>query len=178
MATNTHVFTGLDGTISLSPSTAGPEGDAAKAVNDTYSLTPIGRATAVNVQVVSEVKPFHELGRRYATELRARQRQRLGHDRPRARQRRAARSSCSADGRRPDARRSLSSAPSFNLSASTWRTAGFPGKLVDGHGAQREARRLVVLDARGRLRARAGLLPGAVGQRRGQGRLRRRAGLP
>jgi hypothetical protein len=70
MPTNTHVFTGLDGTISLAVDT-GPEGDAAKAVNDTYSLTPIGRATAVNVQVVSEVKPFHELGRRYAAELRA-----------------------------------------------------------------------------------------------------------
>src|SRR5204863_6276215 len=66
---NTHVFTGLDGAISLAVE-AGPEGDAAKAVNDAYGLTPIGRATGVTVHVTSDMKPFHELGQRYATELR------------------------------------------------------------------------------------------------------------
>jgi hypothetical protein len=66
---NTHVFTGLDGAISVAVE-AGPEGDAAKAVNDAYGLTPIGRATAVTISVSSEMKPFHELGQRYATELR------------------------------------------------------------------------------------------------------------
>jgi hypothetical protein len=66
---NTHVFTGLDGAISVAVE-SGPEGDAAKAVNDAYGLTPIGRATGVTVQVTSEMKPFHELGQRYATELR------------------------------------------------------------------------------------------------------------
>src|SRR6266568_9366627 len=66
---NTHVFTGLDGTISLAVDT-GAEGAAAKKINDTYRLTPIGRATGVTVQVTSEMKPFHELGQRYATELR------------------------------------------------------------------------------------------------------------
>src|SRR6266568_5258719 len=66
---NTHVFTGLDGTISLAVDT-GAEGAAAKKINDTYRLTPIGRATGVTVQVSSEMKPFHELGQRYATELR------------------------------------------------------------------------------------------------------------
>jgi hypothetical protein len=66
---NTHVFTGMDGAISLAVE-AGPEGDAAKAVNDTYGLTPVGRATGVTVEVASEMKPFHELGQRYATELR------------------------------------------------------------------------------------------------------------
>ena len=66
---NTHVFTGMDGAISVAVE-AGVEGDAAKAVNDTYSLTPIGRATGVTIEVDSAMKPFHELGQRYATELR------------------------------------------------------------------------------------------------------------
>jgi hypothetical protein len=66
---NTHVFTGLDGAISLAVDTT-DEGKAAKTVNDAYGLTPIGRATGVTVQVSSEMKPFHELGQRYATELR------------------------------------------------------------------------------------------------------------
>jgi hypothetical protein len=66
---NTHVFTGLDGAISVAVD-SGPEGDAAKAVNDAYGLTPIGRAMGVTVQVTSDMKPFHELGQRYATELR------------------------------------------------------------------------------------------------------------
>jgi hypothetical protein len=66
---NTHVFTGMDGAISVAVE-SGVEGDAAKAVNDTYLLTPIGRATGVTVEVDSAMKPFHELGQRYATELR------------------------------------------------------------------------------------------------------------
>ena len=66
---NTHVFTGLDGAITVAPET-GTAGDAAKAVNDTYQLTPIGRATGVTVEVVSDMRPFHEMGQRYATELR------------------------------------------------------------------------------------------------------------
>jgi hypothetical protein len=66
---NTHVFTGMDGAISLATE-QGPEGEAAKTVNETYGLTPIGRATGVSIAVVSEMKPFHELGQRYATELR------------------------------------------------------------------------------------------------------------
>jgi hypothetical protein len=66
---NTHVFTGMDGAISLATE-QGPEGEAAKAVNETYGLTPIGRATGVSIAVSSEMKPFHELGQRYATELR------------------------------------------------------------------------------------------------------------
>jgi hypothetical protein len=66
---NTHVFTGMDGAISVAVE-SGVEGDAAKAVNDTYSLTPIGRASGVTIEVQSALKPFHELGQRYATELR------------------------------------------------------------------------------------------------------------
>ena len=65
----TTVYTGADGTISVAVE-AGPAGDAAKAVAEKYSLTPIGRATGVTVRVVNETKAFHELGQRFATELR------------------------------------------------------------------------------------------------------------
>jgi hypothetical protein len=68
--TNTNVFRGSDGSIVLAVDT-GPEGDLAKGVIDTYSLTPVGRATGVEVRVDSDIQPFHELGQRYATELRA-----------------------------------------------------------------------------------------------------------
>jgi hypothetical protein len=66
---NAHVFTGMDGTISVAVE-SGVEGDAAKVVADLYGLTPVGRATSVTVEVRSEMRPFHELGQRYATELR------------------------------------------------------------------------------------------------------------
>ncbi len=65
----TTVYTGADGTISVAVE-AGPAGDAAKAVAEKYALTPIGRATGVTVRVVNETKVFHELGQRFATELR------------------------------------------------------------------------------------------------------------
>ena len=65
----TTVYTGADGTISVAVE-AGPAGDAAKAVAEKYSLTPIGRATGVSVRVTNDTKPFHELGQRFATELR------------------------------------------------------------------------------------------------------------
>jgi hypothetical protein len=65
----TNVYRGSDGTISLAVE-SGVEGDLAAAVNDQYSLTPIGRVTGVTVRVTNEVKPFHELGQRFATELR------------------------------------------------------------------------------------------------------------
>jgi hypothetical protein len=66
---NSHVFTGLDGAISVAVD-GGAGGDAAKAISETYSLTPVGRATGVTIRVDSAMKPFHELGQRYATELR------------------------------------------------------------------------------------------------------------
>ena len=67
---NTHVFTGLDGVISVAVE-SGVEGDAAAAVNDTYQLTPVGRATGVTIEVRSDIRPFHEMGQRYASELRS-----------------------------------------------------------------------------------------------------------
>ena len=65
----TTVYRGSDGTISVAVE-AGLEGDKAKTVADAYSLTPIGRATGVTIRVTNEVKSFHELGQRFATELR------------------------------------------------------------------------------------------------------------
>jgi len=67
MASN--VYRGSDGTISVAVE-QGAEGDAAGAVTEEFSLTPIGRVTGVTIQVTNEVEPFHELGQRFATELR------------------------------------------------------------------------------------------------------------
>jgi hypothetical protein len=67
---NTNVFTGMDGAITVAVE-SGAEGDAAKAVADIYGLAPIGRAQGVTVEVVAEMRPFHEMGQRYATELRS-----------------------------------------------------------------------------------------------------------
>lgn len=69
---NTNVYTGMDGAITIAVDDAAtPEGQAASAVADAFALAPIGRATDVTVQVRSVMRPFHEVGQRYATELRA-----------------------------------------------------------------------------------------------------------
>jgi len=65
----TTVYHGADGTISVAVD-SGPAGDAAKTVADTFSLTPVGRCTGVTVNVTNDVKAFHELGQRFATDLR------------------------------------------------------------------------------------------------------------
>jgi len=66
---NSNVYRGSDGSISISVD-SGAEGDSAQAVIDNYSLTPVGRVVGVSVNVESDLKPFHELGQRYAAELR------------------------------------------------------------------------------------------------------------
>jgi hypothetical protein len=63
------VYHGADGTISVAVE-SGPSGEKAKAVIDKFSLTPIGRATGVTVRVTNDVKAFHELGKRFAADLR------------------------------------------------------------------------------------------------------------
>jgi hypothetical protein len=66
---NTSVFTGADGTITLSvPS--GAEGDKAKDVLGKYDITTVGRVQNVRVEVAAAVRAFNEIGQRYATELR------------------------------------------------------------------------------------------------------------
>lgn len=66
---NSNVFRGSDGALVLAVDT-GIEGDQAQAIIEQYSLTPVGRVSNVEVHVTSELKPFHELGQRYPTELR------------------------------------------------------------------------------------------------------------
>jgi len=66
---NTSVFTGADGSITLS-TPQGPEGEAAQGILDSFELISVGRAHDVRFAVSSDVKPFHEIGQRYATELR------------------------------------------------------------------------------------------------------------
>ncbi len=66
---NTSVFTGADGSISLS-SPEGLEGAGAQAVLDAYELITVGRVRDVRVELETDVKAFHEIGQRYATELR------------------------------------------------------------------------------------------------------------
>jgi hypothetical protein len=68
---NTNVFTGMDGSITVAADDqSSPEGQVATAVADAFALSPVGRATGVTVRVTSVVRPFHEVGQRYATELR------------------------------------------------------------------------------------------------------------
>ena len=70
-AANTHVFTGADGSIMLSPGAPGPEADAAQTVIEAHDLIQVGRVTGVTVEISSAIRPFHEIGQRYATELRS-----------------------------------------------------------------------------------------------------------
>jgi hypothetical protein len=66
---NTSVFTGADGSLTLSTPPGG-EGEKAQAVLTAYELTTVGRVQQVKVEVRADVRPFHEIGQRYATELR------------------------------------------------------------------------------------------------------------
>ena len=68
MATN--VYRGSDATISVAVESS-PAGDKAKDIVEKFALTPIGRATGVTVHVTNDVEPFHELGQRFATEIRS-----------------------------------------------------------------------------------------------------------
>lgn len=63
------VYSGADGTISVAVE-QGPAGEKAGEIAERFSLTPIGRVTGVTVRVTNDVKAFHELGQRFATELR------------------------------------------------------------------------------------------------------------
>ena len=66
---NTSVFTGADGSITLSTPNS-PEGELAQGIIDGNDMVSVGRARGVSVEVSSEVRPFHEIGQRYASELR------------------------------------------------------------------------------------------------------------
>ena len=66
---NTDVYTGADGAILLSaPQTTA--GEAAQEVLDQHELTAVGRVQDVRVEVTSEVRAYHEIGQRSASQLR------------------------------------------------------------------------------------------------------------
>ena len=68
---NTNVFRGSDATLMLAPSNTDlPEGATAEEVIEFYQLSPVGRATGVEVYVQTELEEFHEVGRRHAAQLR------------------------------------------------------------------------------------------------------------
>ncbi len=68
---NTNVFRGSDATLTLAPSDPDmPEGAAANEVIEFYQLSPVGRATGVEVVVQTELEEYHEIGRRHPAQLR------------------------------------------------------------------------------------------------------------
>jgi hypothetical protein len=66
---NTSVFTGADGSITLSVP-QGAEGERAQEVLTAFDLIIVGRVQNVRVEVHSDVRSFNEIGQRYATQLR------------------------------------------------------------------------------------------------------------
>jgi hypothetical protein len=66
---NTNVFRGSDATLTLAVEDS-PEGQAANEVIELYQLSPVGRATNVEVRVDTDLEQFHEIGRRHAAALR------------------------------------------------------------------------------------------------------------
>jgi len=68
---NTNVFRGSDATLTLSPTdTEMPEGTVANEVIEFYQLSPVGRATGIEVYVQTELEEYHEIGKRHAAQLR------------------------------------------------------------------------------------------------------------
>jgi hypothetical protein len=69
---NTNVFRGSDANIVLAPANPAdaPEGTAAGEVIDFYQLSPVGRATGVEVYVQTDLEEFHQVGTRHPTQLR------------------------------------------------------------------------------------------------------------
>lgn len=66
---NTNVFRGSDATLTLAVEDT-PEGQVASEIIEFYELSPVGRATNVEVYVETELELFHELGRRHPAALR------------------------------------------------------------------------------------------------------------
>jgi hypothetical protein len=69
---NTNVFRGSDADVVLAVDDSSTvEGGLADALISEYELsTVVGRLQNVEVSVKNEVKPYHEIGKRFATELR------------------------------------------------------------------------------------------------------------
>lgn len=69
---NTNVFRGSDATLVLAvDDTSTVEGGLADSLITQYDFSNIvGRLRNVEIQVTNEVRPYHEIGKRFATELR------------------------------------------------------------------------------------------------------------
>lgn len=67
---NTNVFTGSDATLTLAIEDS-PEGQEANEVIEFYNLSPVGRATNVEVRVETDIDVFHEIGKRHPRAVRA-----------------------------------------------------------------------------------------------------------
>ncbi len=66
---NTDVYTGANGSVLLS-TPEGVEGEAAQEVLSAHDLVVVGRVQDIRVEVHSAVRAYHEIGQRYATQLR------------------------------------------------------------------------------------------------------------
>ena len=66
---NTSVYTGADGSITLSVPT-GAEGERAEAVLNDFDLISVGRVHNVRVEVNTVVRAYHEIGQRFPAQLR------------------------------------------------------------------------------------------------------------
>lgn len=66
---NTSVYTGADGSITLATG-EGPESAAAAGIIEANELATVGRALNVKVEISSQMRAFHEIGSRFAAQLR------------------------------------------------------------------------------------------------------------
>lgn len=66
---NTNVFRGSDATLTLAVEDS-VEGQAANEIIELYQLSPVGRASSVEVFIHTELEQFHEIGKRHAAALR------------------------------------------------------------------------------------------------------------
>lgn len=69
---NTNVFRGSDATLVLAvDDSSSVEGGLADALITEYDFSNmVGRLTNVQIRLENDVKPYHEIGKRFATELR------------------------------------------------------------------------------------------------------------
>jgi hypothetical protein len=71
MPANTRVFRGSDATLTLSLENPElPESEVANRVIELYELSTVGRASNVEVHVTTDLKAYHEIGRRHPAQLR------------------------------------------------------------------------------------------------------------
>lgn len=70
---NTNIFTGADATLVLAvDDNSVEEGKIADSLITEYDFSSVvGRLQDVRIKVENEVRPYHEIGKRYATELRS-----------------------------------------------------------------------------------------------------------